>query len=154
MAKSILRPKVFSLSKVVFNPDGGVTVGWVVKGKEFQMTDKSPAHQDLIELAKSFSKFVGKYYTLPAANVEQLSTKKVNVNNYEDEEGQSVSIQSVFTHDKSLQNTPLKTAKIQTHGDAYGFETELKELIIKLSGEAEAYVFDSKSSQAKMDLVA
>ena len=78
--------------------------------------------------------------------------KKIVVNSYEDEEGQSAQVLGVYSHPKSQQNTPLKTSKIQTHQATYGVETELKKLLTKLSTEASAYVIDGKSSQMKLEL--
>lgn len=146
------KQKEFECGSISTNGDGTISVEWGNKTGKWKRTPRLIPHPDFSKALDKTVKIIADYYGMGKEEHQNISFKKLMVNNYEDEKGQSVQLVAVYTHPKSMQNTPLKTAKIQVHEDAYGFETELKKLIDKLSGEANAYALEDKSSQMKMEL--
>lgn len=146
---TIKKPEQFNLASVEVK-GSKMKVSWIDEGNEHSRVSALPVHPDFKLVMNNLVSILTKYYDMEKAD-EYTSFKKVGVNNYEDDEGQSVQVKGVYSHPNGEQNTTISTAKIQTHQDAYGFETELKTCIGELADEACAYVFDNKSNQAEMD---
>ena len=145
---TIKKPEQFNIASVEVKKDK-VVISWVDEGNQHTRTSKTPMHPDFVALLERLKNSLADYYDLEST--DDIDFKKVSVNNYEDDEGQSVMIKGVFIHPKSTQRTTISTSKVQTHEDAYGFETELKNCITELATEACEYVFEGKSNQTTME---
>lgn len=147
---SIKKPKEFELVEVKI--DGAqLKVTWNDGGELTTRDSNHPMHPDMQALFKTSKRYLVSYYDMDESKQEDIYIDRIKVHNYADNEGQSVQIFGTHTHVDSKQNTPLKTAKIQTHGDVYGYESELKALVSNLSKEACDYIFEGKSAQQEME---
>jgi hypothetical protein len=148
---TITKPKKFNLVAIELKGES-VSVSWTDKGDEHTCSSKLPIHPDFKNGMNKLVDVLTDYYGMNGDCNDHTSFKKLSVNNYEDDEGQSAQVKGVYSHPKGGQNTTMTTAKIQTHSDAYGFEGDLKSIISDMAEEACAYVFDKKSNQTTMDL--
>jgi hypothetical protein len=151
MAKT--KPEEWKLKSITPKPKGKFEVKYH-DGTMNRMAEPTlPLHPDFQKVLDKSLAHLAEYYGLPKeAAVDQISMKNVIITNYEDKEGQSVQITGVYSHPKSGQNTTIKTSKVQTHEDQYGFEDVLKKTVIKLAEEAYQYVVNLRSSQLKMEV--
>lgn len=139
----------FKLKALSIAGNGNISVHWITEDGTSGRTRSLPAHKDLNAQIKKVEGILASYYDL---NEDRVTMKKVNVVHYDDGMGESVQITGTFCHSQSNQNTPIKTSKIQAHNDMYGFESELKTILKKLSDECYKYVYEDKSSQVSMKL--
>lgn len=143
------KPDDVKITSIEFKNKGKIKVVWNSGSIESSITRDLPEHPDFTKAKQSMLNFLSKYQTNPTP-VEELSLKGVKFAHYEDKKGMSCLINGVHTHPKSGQNVAAKTSKMQVHEEHYGFETNLKKAINKLSEEAYQFATEMKSAQLKV----